>query len=59
MTRIETIQDAIVSLPENEYRRFRHWFLELDWAHWDERIQSDSDRGRLDFLLAEAADRFK
>jgi hypothetical protein len=31
VTRIEEIKNAVVSLPVNEYRRFRDWFLERDW----------------------------
>jgi hypothetical protein len=33
--RIEEIKNAVVSLPIDDYRQFRHWFLERDWAQWD------------------------
>ena len=54
MTRIEEIESAVSSLPVEEYRQFRDWFLERDWAQWDKQIQSDSESGKLDFLAKEA-----
>jgi hypothetical protein len=54
--RIEEIKNAIVSLPTDEYRQFRDWFLELDWEQWDKQIQADSESGKLDFLVEEAMD---
>jgi hypothetical protein len=54
MTRIEEIENAVASLPVEEYREFREWFLERDWAQWDRQIQADSESGKLDFLLKEA-----
>ncbi len=56
MNRIEEIKSAIVSLPANEYRKFRDWFLERDWEQWDKQIQVDSESGKLDFLVKEAKD---
>jgi hypothetical protein len=56
MTRIEEIKNAVVSLPVHEYRQFRDWFLERDWAQWDQQIQADSESGKLDFLVKEAMD---
>lgn len=54
MTRIEEIENAVASLPTEEYRQFREWFLERDWAQWDKQIQADSESGKLDFLVKEA-----
>ena len=59
MTRIEEIKNAVVSLPADEYRQFRDWFLELDWAKWDKQIQADSESGKLDFLIKEAMEEKK
>lgn len=56
MIRIEEIKNAIVSLPIDEYRKFRDWFLERDWEQWDKQIQADSESGKLDFLVEEAKD---
>ncbi len=54
MTKIEELEIVVDSLPEEEYRRFRRWFLARDWRKWDEQIKNDSDAGRLDFLKQEA-----
>ena len=54
MTRIEEIEKAVASLPVEEYRQLREWFLERDWAQWDKQIQADSESGKLDFLMREA-----
>jgi len=56
MTRIEQLEMAVTSLPEEEYVQFRRWFLERDWEKWDREIEADSMAGKLDFLLHEAAD---
>jgi len=53
---MEEIKNAVVSFPVNDYRQFRHWFLERDWAQWDKQIQADSASGKLDFLVEEAMD---
>ncbi len=54
MTRIEEIENAVASLPVDEYRQFRDWFFERDWVQWDKQIQADSQSGKLDFLVKEA-----
>ncbi len=54
MTRIEEIENAVASLPVDEYRQFRDWFLERDWVQWDKQIQADSQSGKLGFLVKEA-----
>jgi len=45
VTGIEEIKNAVVSLPVNEYRKFRDWFLERDWEEWDKQIEADSRSG--------------
>ena len=54
MTRIEEIENAVVSLPIEEYRQFREWFLERDWVQWDKQLLEDSESGKLDFFAKEA-----
>ena len=56
MSKVEDIQAAVESLSEDEYRRFRTWFSEREWQKWDDRIQRDSELGRLDFLIDEAVE---
>jgi hypothetical protein len=54
MTKLEELERAVASLTEEEYREFRHWFLERDWEPWDRQIEADSRAGKLDFLVREA-----
>ena len=59
MSRLERIQQAILALPETEYKQLRQWFIELDWEKWDREIEADLEAGQLDFLIAEALDEKK
>ena len=56
MTSIHKLEKAVSSLPENEYKEFRRWFLDRDWKKWDSQIEEDSRDGKLDFLLDEAVE---
>ena len=54
MTLVEKIQADIEKLPEQDFIQLRDWFAEKDWLLWDEQIETDSDSGKLDFLVEEA-----
>ena len=54
MSRLGDIEKAIDALPDEEYGRFRQWFLEHDWLKWDKQIANDSASGKLEFLVREA-----
>ena len=54
MSSIAEIQEAILSLPSEEYVQLRQWFTELDWEMWDREIEADLEAGKLDSLIAEA-----
>ena len=54
MTKVEELELAVAALPEEEYSRFRRWFLERDWEQWDRQIEMDANTGKLDFLVQEA-----
>lgn len=56
MAIVEEIEKMVASLPIEEYGRFRTWFLNQDWKHWDDQIEQDSEAGKLDFLFQEAAE---
>ena len=49
------IQEAIRSLPRADFLQLMQWLDEHDWDVWDSEIEADSDCGRLDFLINEAA----
>ena len=54
MLNIAQIQDQILSLSEADYHQLRQWFYDQDWENWDRQIETDSDTGKLDFLVADA-----
>lgn len=54
MDQVEEIEALIDSLPPDEFRRFAIWFRERDQSRWDEKMDSDSSAGKLDFLFQEA-----
>ncbi len=56
MSSIAEIQQAILGLAKADYVQLRQWFNELDWTEWDRRIELDSDGGKLDFLIDDAAE---
>jgi hypothetical protein len=54
MGKLKELETVVATLPEEEYREFRRWFLEKDWERWDEEIEQDARTGKLDFLVREA-----
>lgn len=56
MSKVEKLKLEIETLPKEEFTELVRWLSEKDWERWDMEIQSDSDSGRLDFLVSEALD---
>jgi hypothetical protein len=54
VTQVEEIEQAVASLPMEEYHLFREWFLRRESDAWDRQIGADSASGNLDFLVEEA-----
>ena len=54
MLSVETIENAIQSLPPADLAEFRRWFSAFDNAVWDAQIESDAAAGKLDGLAQEA-----
>jgi hypothetical protein len=54
MDRVKHVEEQIQSLTPEELARLRAWFLELDWAAWDQQLERDASEGRLDDLADEA-----
>jgi hypothetical protein len=51
MNQLETIEKQIAELDQDSYTRLRNWFIEFDHSVWDRKIESDSNAGKLDFLI--------
>ncbi len=56
MSAVDSLKAAIEALSEEDYAALRQWFSDKDWEKWDKQIETDSEAGRLDFLVKEAAD---
>ena len=54
MAKIELLEKQIADLDYDSFAKLRKWFLEFDQAIWDEKIESDSNSGKLDFLINSA-----
>lgn len=59
METIERIQQQIENLSPEDYAQLRQWFANRDWKSWDARLESDSEAGKLDFLIEEATEERK
>ncbi len=58
MTALEQIEAAILTLPADEFKRLRQWFLDLDNHRWDEQLEQDIADGKLEALAEEVIAEF-
>ncbi len=56
MSPLEQIEAAILTLPPDEFQRFRQWFFYLNYQRWDEQLEQDIADGKLE-ALAQDGDR--
>ena len=54
MSPLEQIEAAILTLPPDEFQRFRQWFFYLNYQRWDEQLEQDITDGKLEALAQEA-----
>jgi hypothetical protein len=54
MSKIESIEQQIRLLSAEEIAQLRAWFLEFDWALWDQQFERDVAAGKLDVLADKA-----
>jgi len=54
MSKIEELKADIERLPGQEVAELLRWLSDKDWESWDRQIESDSNAGKLDFLVREA-----
>jgi hypothetical protein len=59
MTTLEQIEAAILTLPSDEFKKLRKWFLDLDYQRWDKQLEQDIAEGKLEALADEAIAIFK
>ncbi len=51
MTQIDILEKNIMELDDDAFSKFRDWFLKFDQLRWDKKLESDSNAGKLDFLI--------
>jgi len=56
MSKIQELKNEIERLPKEEFTELCRWLSDRDWANWDNEIATDSEAGKLDFLVREALD---
>lgn len=56
MSKIESIEQQIKALRAEGIAQLRAWFLEFDWALWDQQLERDVAIGKLDALAETDAD---
>ena len=54
MTKLETLEKAIVELSDEERAKLRAFLDELEADLWDAQIERDAKAGKLDKLIEEA-----
>lgn len=54
MASIQLIEDQIQHLDNQSFATLRNWFIEYEHARWDRQIATDSETGKLDFMIDEA-----
>ena len=54
MSKVESIEQQIKALSAEEVAQLRAWFLEFDWALWDQQFERDVAAGKLDALAEKA-----
>jgi len=54
MTNVQLIEDQIQHLDNQSFAALRNWFIEYEHSRWDRQIATDSEAGKIDFLIDEA-----
>ena len=54
MSKIAQLKAEIDSLTTEEFTEIFRWMSEKDWEKWNKKIETDSQSGRLEFLVREA-----
>lgn len=59
MTTLAQIEQAVVTLKHDDFRKLYHWIRELDHQKWDQQIEEDSNNGVLDVLANQAMTEYR
>jgi hypothetical protein len=59
MSSLQTIEEEIQNLPEQDFIVLREWFQNFDSKKWDNKIETDIKNAKLDELANAAINDFK
>jgi hypothetical protein len=59
MTTVTEIKDAVLALPEDQFKEFSSWFDEYEEQHWDRQIERDQKSGPLRGLMEKTRSDFE
>lgn len=59
MSTLKQIEEAILTLPPDEFQQLMQWVSDLDYQRWDEQLEKDIADGKLEDLAQEALAEFK
>jgi hypothetical protein len=59
MTTLESIESAILQLPNEQLTQLTNWLLDLDYQRWDKQLEQDIADGRLEHIALKALNEFE
>ena len=59
MSNLSDIEQSVSKLPDQEFTRFRQWFLEFENNKWDLQIEQDINENKLSNMANEAVVDYK
>ena len=59
MSNLSDIEQSVSRLPDEDFARFRQWFLEFENKKWDLQIEQDINENKLSNMANEAIADYK
>lgn len=51
MIQVGILEQKIAELDDASFSKLRDWIIEFDQSRWDNKLEEDSNAGKLDFLI--------
>jgi len=59
MNTLAQIEQAVITLKNDDFQKLYHWIRELNHQKWDQQIKEDSNNGVLDWLANQAISEYR
>ena len=59
MNNLDQIEEYVLGLSDDDFKKLYNWIFELNYKKWDEQIEKDSAEGLLDYLANQAITDYK